>query len=454
VASATLRVVPLLHELPPQDLTVVVQHPLHHWSFAKVREMITALRSCETAADYVAFQYELLNNIYAVDRFRGCCRESERRIAQGKQPKPEAMDLAAGNDPTDTKTWRVAKLVCDQVGRHLRAVGDALAWRIFDYDRAKITVLSCNQHRGPIAPDRNDGLKREVQAFEAAWKDRGHFALLHDLTSCLRIWDLTEVTADGYVRHEIKPPGKAAVGRQKRRMQQALDALNQGSHLPGNLHSQLFRSGQSYATKAMILNDLAEKVMANGSYAMRLEGGDGRSLSGIYVPAIAARYRDPAAAQAKIDSAHRQALRRIGARSAAASITAKSGDKAARFPTLPPWAIYPLAADVCAGLICNQFIFHAHVTAERLIQVLESEGMRAQWLPQVWGTRDLGLREDLLQVNYRDRSLWINSAALNQLLLELVDLQSWACAVREMLADRRVSASPEVIFLDEAAAWS
>jgi hypothetical protein len=56
-------------------------------------------------------------------------------------------------------------------------------------------------------------------------------------------------------------------------------------------------------------------------------------------------------------------------------VTAKSGDKAARFLTLPPWAIYPMKPDACALLTCNLFIFHAH-SADRITEALEQRTCR------------------------------------------------------------------------------
>jgi hypothetical protein len=44
-----------------------------------------------------------------------------------------------------------------------------------------------------------EGLSYELGAIQELWKTKGHFALHHDLTNCLRIADLTEFTADGRI---------------------------------------------------------------------------------------------------------------------------------------------------------------------------------------------------------------------------------------------------------------
>ena len=75
--------------------------------------------------------------------------------------------------------------------------------------------------------------------------------------------------------------------------------------------------------------------------------------------------------------------------------TARSGDKAARFLTLPPWATYPMKPDACALLTCNLLIFHAH-SADRITEALETENLQPRWLAAAAGTRHLAPGEPLL----------------------------------------------------------
>jgi hypothetical protein len=54
----------------------------------------------------------------------------------------DAPEHLASLDPSDPESWKLTMLVCDQVIRHLRVVGNGLAWRLFNYDRRKILALS------------------------------------------------------------------------------------------------------------------------------------------------------------------------------------------------------------------------------------------------------------------------------------------------------------------------
>jgi hypothetical protein len=134
-------------------------------------------------------------------------------------------------------------------------------------------------------------------------------------------------------------------------------------------------------------------------------------------------------------------------------VTVKSGDKAARFPTLPPWAIYPLEPDTCARMICNLFIFHAHISASQIIDALHAEGLQAQWLVMAAGTRDLAPGEPLLRVFSRQQTMTINGSVLNQLLIELIELPTWSRAIREVLTAPGAPRTPEIVFAQEANIW-
>jgi hypothetical protein len=96
---------------------------------------------------------------------------------------------------------------------------------------------------------------------------------------------------------------------------------------------------------------------------------------------------------------------------------------------------------------------HAHISAGRLIEALEAESLQARWLPLAVGTRDLAPSEPLLQVVYKRRTMTINKSVLNQLLIELIDLPTWARAVAEVLADPDAPGAPEIIFANEANTW-
>ncbi len=122
-------------------------------------------------------------------------------------------------------------LVYDRICHQLRAVGDGLAWRVSGYDRRYVIALSSNAATGTMAG--NSGLPRELGA-AAAMRATGSFGLLHDLTNCLRIGDISEFRPDGSkLLYEIKSSPNAKTGPQRRRMEAAVEAVMTGGELPG-----------------------------------------------------------------------------------------------------------------------------------------------------------------------------------------------------------------------------
>ena len=121
---------------------------------------------------------------------------------------------------------------------------------------------------------------------------------------------------------------------------------------------------------------------------------NGQALAGAHIPALVPLRESREAAAERLDATTLRAVRRASI--TGTFVTAKSGDKAARFPTLLPWAIYPMKPDACALLICNLFIFHAHISADRIIEALEAENRQARWLAAAAGTRHLAPGEPLL----------------------------------------------------------
>ncbi|UQU66490.1 hypothetical protein COUCH_09610 [Couchioplanes caeruleus] len=79
--------------------------------------------------------------------------------------------------------------------------------------------------------------------------------------------------------------------------------------------------------------------------------------------------------------------RRIGARSDQA-LTFASTDLAARSPTRPPWAIYPVSSYVAASLTADAMFFYSTMAPATIIAALAGVGVEAGWLQPLNGALD------------------------------------------------------------------
>jgi len=179
----------MLNEVPLERANRIFRHPLHRETVGTVAELITSLRQCDSSEDYFAFQQDLLERVLAVQEHRAGCRRVVKLLRQGKGVPIDGPELRSTEPMTDPDAWELEADVGERVDRQLRSIADALAWRVFNYNRGVIIALSRNQHPGPMV--NKTGLAAE-RAFVADWwqQDR-RFVLLHDLTSCLSIGDAT-----------------------------------------------------------------------------------------------------------------------------------------------------------------------------------------------------------------------------------------------------------------------
>lgn len=187
----------------------------------------------------------------------------------------DAPELRSGDPATNPETWELEADVCERVDRQLRSIADALAWRVFNYDRRVIIGLSRNQHPGPMAGKK--GLAAERAFVIDWWHEERRFVLLHDLTSCLSIGDATSFKEVGnefeaYL-HEIKSDPNRTVSRQLRRQRMAEEAIRSGSPLPGNLPGRLVPLDISYKTHLKLLRAAFDLAHERGVQGVKVPGG-------------------------------------------------------------------------------------------------------------------------------------------------------------------------------------
>ncbi len=210
----------------------VIAHPRHQAAQTSVAELITQLRACTTEQDGYEFQNDLLTLRLAVETDRGAFQQAVRRIKTGNQPKADAPTPQSGLDHARLETWQLEVEVCNRVIRQLRCVGDALVWRVFGFDRRHIIARCRNQSPGLMLGKK--GLATERQRVDQAWHEDGQFAILHDLTNCLRIGDMTVFGDGGPKTVEIKTNPQKSAGPQRRRISAAEKAVLDLGPLPGD----------------------------------------------------------------------------------------------------------------------------------------------------------------------------------------------------------------------------
>jgi hypothetical protein len=97
------------------------------------------------------------------------------------------------------------------------------------------------------------------------WKEDDQFALMHDLTNCLRIGDISVFTDEGPEQIEVKTNAKRHNSVQNRRIRAARNALGRAGPLPGDDRGEwLYDLDLPYRTYLDLLRTGTERAAREG----------------------------------------------------------------------------------------------------------------------------------------------------------------------------------------------
>lgn len=437
--------------MPPARIDAVMQHPAHVKTVESLPGFISDLRMCQNPGDFVAFQENRLSATLAATQARAVRSRVAKRLRKGQKLPPDAPELPAGA-PYDGDAWELELDVYERVIRQLRSIGDALAWRVLGYNRSYILALCRNESPGPMHRDKK-GTQHEIEFAAEQWRDHRRFTLLHDLTDCLRIGDAT-VFHDGddgwqnIYLHELKSNPNARDRVQDLRLKAAAEATQKFGRLPGDIRARLVDTGVPYATHLPTLADALSLAHQRGIQTMKIPGG--RALLAFDFSAARNRWGEEEAAR-RFESAHSSLLRRARL-TTGTRICYSSGGSVARGRLTPPWGIYPLQPAQCAALIADFLVFTVTLRSDSLVEELGKCGMDAGWLlPD--GVEPTSPGQPVLELRSNGHRVSMNSAEINRLLLELVDLPTWVRGMDRVLAKGTVGWQPWPVFTNEDQIW-
>lgn len=438
----------------------ILRHPAQLATIENVTVLLDLLDSCEDAAELYDFQVRLFHLTYEVQEAHDLMRRSARRVLVGKQPTaPNDWPLICSASSTSADDWDLECDVAERIVRQLRTVGDALAWRVFHFDRRAIIALSQNSPPGPFVG--KTGLDYELGAIQSRYRSRGNFTLLHDLTSVVRIGDVTECHANGYRElDEIKSNAGASAHakrhRQMRRAQQAIASIVEGGPLPiapndpAPATQHLWLTQVRYRSDSNRIGDLAESAAKGAGWAVQ-SIGQGRVLAFMDI-ASAARAPDAEKTWEAFARRRAQAIDRVG-RDRQHLLRATSADTASRQASIAPYSIFRLPADLRAKLICDHAVVETYVAADRLCAALQGEGCHVELLlPKSNSTIEGDVA--VFAASRRDRRLLMHAQSVSQVLFELLDVSRWAAATRELLDEPQPQEHPVMTFSAERDYWT
>lgn len=424
----------------PDEIDVLLGHPLQAEAKRLIAELVADLRSLSSPRDYYEFQKELAGHVYDAQQRQAEASRNEKRQRAGKPV-----------GPPDAATWQLTVVLWDRIVRQLRAVGDALAWRLFNFDRRYILALSRNQVPSPIVG--KDGLNAELGAVMEFWKTDRAFALLHDLTNCIRIADLTVFSEERPTLIEVKKGGAGGSRHrdQVKRAQAAVAVLNEGAPLQGREETiALVVSDQQFKTDLHRLAKVLDAA-ATDSLASHTIGHQQvvTALSLTAQPKIGV-----GAVAQKSEELKAKAFKKGGLNDVEHHLRGVRADSIGLSPSLAPFTVFPFSPKMVAALTTDLTSFEYIVGWDRLGRAFDAQGFDVELLLDPASGR---VPENVAVLHDRseDRRITIHSGGLDQLLHELVDIDRYVAAVTT--AARREhppgTSSAVLAFRNEKATW-
>jgi hypothetical protein len=450
----------------------MLNHPRHQAAQQSLVELIEQLRAARNIEDGYALQQALLERRLEADESYLMYRRAAIRVRAGKPLQAGVPEPQSGMDPSVPETWDLERELSERLGRQYRCIGDALAWRVFGFQRKQIIALSQSDPPGPMANKR--GLPAELEALEQARAD-GKFAILHDLTNCLRIGDVTVFDNDGtHKTIEVKTDPNRRSPAQERKIKTAAAAVRDNAPLPGqDPKTRLYDLDLPFKTHLDVLRLGTERAARDGIFTSRIPGGRMLLVTDMY--GCQAQGWTDEQFGARVESKRNSALRRAGIGTDPEwLITATSLDLVSRDPNRVPFAAYPLHPVACARIIGDLAAFFVATNGQTLAEMVRNAGIEARWVrPPTAG--DLTPGEVVMEMVSRtswpaspalerrlhrgplrwenSRTLQMRRSELDRYLIELLDQEIWLRGVKYMLADPDLKNRPWPHYRDEDQVW-
>ncbi len=422
-------------------LDVVLTHPAQKQAAQQIAFLIDQLRRSTATADLVDFQKLLFQHVHhAQQEFHRASQQAKRAQAG----RSTGASPPAGDWPTERRVW-------DRIQRQFRAVGDALAWRMFRFDRRYIIALSRNADPGPMAG--KEGLPYELGRVQELWEQDGVFGLLHDLTNCLRIADITEFHSGGPLLREVKKTRRLSAG-QLARMQQVVAVINDGAPLPSDMDVDLnlFKSTVQLKTAMKRLGEALETAYRVHTCSL--------TVSHQWVLQAASGVLGGPPEHTDVDlldlaqAQKAKAFRRTGLHQSVHHLRGHAfGDLAVDAALAPP-TIFPFAPHLCAYLTCDLMTFQSFISYERLRDAFQVAGFEVKnlLLPR---NETVDPKAPVLQARLGARGLTLHASGFAQVLMELIEPERFALAAKEICLSPEGRRGPGIFtFANERAVWT
>lgn len=398
-----------------------------------LNEAVTVLRSVDERTPLRELQRMLLDQITHVERLKG---DLQRSLKRAGHPLKERQ-LTADAMRAEPSLARLAGL------RHavwaLRRFGDSIALRLLGYDRFYVEVPASGQHPGESSA--KEGTPAEISSFEDAWA-AGSEAILHAVTTCLRIGDVSVRGPQGWMPVEVKSdPRRRSRRSQAARLRKTRAFLRSGVDRSGEMPIARFDFQTPLEHHLALIGPALRHATQRGAAGARLE--DYGNALAVDIRALNGLSREEGVA--RIEAAWSE----VAITGSDLVIRAWSADRHRSTQHGMPYTSYPFDPDICAALACGYLSLTVNIDVRRLAQRLTDAGFRTEILLPESETAWFRLHRGPDVVT-------VPEGIGERILYEALTPSTLIASLHELLASPRPVAMPMRIvplFAGESATW-
>ena len=263
----------------------------------------------------------------------------------------------------------------------LRSIGDGIAWRLVNYDRPTLRLLS--EHQPVSAPQLDVGLASEVRELLKLADEQTGPVILNSVTNFLRVGDITIYEPDtGEVRLvEVKSSSRstARTRRQGQYMSVVQEGLKTGVHQTAGV--QLHRLSASKPLKTHVFS--VEQAMREAEKRY----GASRLFGDYMAVAVFAQKKiiDDLPESHWADMQHPHIKRLSAVQRYDSDVVLPRMDSAFAVthfnPNLAPYSIFPIEPRLRFALLSGKFLVVSVLNVSGLARWLQKRGWKAEVLP-------------------------------------------------------------------------
>jgi hypothetical protein len=353
----------------------IINDPLHQAESPCLISLLSAIRAANSDSDYLDVQLKLLARLKARQQLITELRAEIDQLGAKRQqlararPKPvdELRDVQRVLEMREHQ-----ERVQDALRYQLLSVGDALAWRRMNCDRAAITILGQGTPVTWLSEGR--GWDSETSAVQQLWNE-GVLALVTDATTCLNNGDLICFFADRVEIREVKAGGSApADSPQMQRLQRAINLINDGEVEHEGTRRVMVRSPAPYRTHLAQLPSLIAQ-------AQRAAGRAVRRVSPCQLVVVHDLTLPAAAAMGPFEEAEARRVARWGVGDVILNFGTslrRMRDRHHRFAYMAPLSILPLRVPDVVDVMLGRLDYTTWVNVTMVARELRGRGWYAE----------------------------------------------------------------------------